>query len=452
MLCRGLCRAMTSRPTEGRTVRGFLASASVGPSALLIEGEPGIGKTTLWLAAVEQARARGFRVLSARAAAAESVLAYTALADLLDGVDAAAWADLPAPQRLAVDQVLLRADNGTATDQRAVAAAFLSVVERLADDGPVLLAIDDLQWLDPSSMHVVAFARAAAHRTRRVILAACAPKSATVPGASWLQMPRPDAVNRIRLQPVEYSRSARRGVGTVAQVVLASDDRPHPRGVWRKPFLRNRIGPRDRRAGARHRNVATAHAGRSRAGTDRQPRSRRARCAARRLMHGRADGRTGVERHDQRRRSSWWSCSRTPRARASSPSTATGSASHIPYWPEACTPRPHRGNAERCIDGSPRSSTNPNCGRGTWHWPRPAVTHVTLRALDDAAESARMRGAPAAAAELMDLAIGLGGDYRRSAGCSRRSTISMRVTANARRPCWRTPSSSCRRATCAQRR
>ena len=37
------------------------------------------------------------------------------------------------------------------TDQRAVAAAFLSVVDRLADDGPVLLAIDDLQWLDPSS-------------------------------------------------------------------------------------------------------------------------------------------------------------------------------------------------------------------------------------------------------------------------------------------------------------
>ena len=40
--------------------------------------------------------------------------------------------------------------------------------------------------------------------------------------------------------------------------------------------------------------------------------------------------------------------------------------------------------------------------------------HVTLRALDTAAESARMRGAPAAAAELMDLAIGLGGDTARS--------------------------------------
>ena len=94
---------------EGRSVNAFLTSTAVGPSALLIEGEPGIGKTTLWLAAVEQAKARGFRVLSTRAAAAESVLAYTALADMLDEVDSATWTDLPGPHKLAVDQVLLRA-------------------------------------------------------------------------------------------------------------------------------------------------------------------------------------------------------------------------------------------------------------------------------------------------------------------------------------------------------
>ena len=56
-----------SRPAEGRMIAGFLASATSEPSALLIEGEPGIGKTTLWLAALEQARDKGFRVLSARA-------------------------------------------------------------------------------------------------------------------------------------------------------------------------------------------------------------------------------------------------------------------------------------------------------------------------------------------------------------------------------------------------
>src|SRR6476646_1048247 len=63
-----------SRPLDGRSVSGFLASATSEPSALLIEGETGIGKTTLWLAALDLAEAKGFRVLSARAAAAESVL------------------------------------------------------------------------------------------------------------------------------------------------------------------------------------------------------------------------------------------------------------------------------------------------------------------------------------------------------------------------------------------
>ena len=76
---------MESRPTESRRIAGFLACATSEPSALLIEGETGIGKTTLWLSALKLAGDKGFRVLSARAAAAESVLAYTALADLLDG-------------------------------------------------------------------------------------------------------------------------------------------------------------------------------------------------------------------------------------------------------------------------------------------------------------------------------------------------------------------------------
>ena len=62
-------------------------------------------------------------------------------------------------QRIAVDRVLLRASSdGPATDQRVVAAAFATVVDRLAVDAPVLVAIDDVQWLDPSSQAVVAYA------------------------------------------------------------------------------------------------------------------------------------------------------------------------------------------------------------------------------------------------------------------------------------------------------
>jgi predicted ATP-dependent serine protease len=76
------------KPTAGvRAVTEFLRSASQQPSALVIEGEPGIGKTTLWLLAVEQARDRGYQVFSARVGQAESALAYAAVADLLRDID-----------------------------------------------------------------------------------------------------------------------------------------------------------------------------------------------------------------------------------------------------------------------------------------------------------------------------------------------------------------------------
>src|ERR1700716_893685 len=147
-----MAAGMASRPVEEGAVAEFLDSASRGRSGFLFDGGRGVGKSTLWLTGQQRARELGFQVLSARVAAAESVLAYTSLADLLSGVDPANWADLPDPQRVAVDRLLLRGPAaGATTDRRAVAAAFLSIVERLTDDGPVLLAIDDLQWLHPST-------------------------------------------------------------------------------------------------------------------------------------------------------------------------------------------------------------------------------------------------------------------------------------------------------------
>src|SRR5262245_13195943 len=185
---------MASRPAEEEALGEFLAAATNSPSALLVDGEAGIGKTTVWLAGLEQARGRGFQVLSARAVDAESVLAYASLADLLTVVDHDTWADLPEPQRIAIDRVLLRERTADAvTDQRAVAAAFLSVIDRLTEDGPLLLAVDDLQWLDPSSQHVVAFA--ARRLSGPVGLLATVRTEPDRSGAiSWLHLPRPDAV------------------------------------------------------------------------------------------------------------------------------------------------------------------------------------------------------------------------------------------------------------------
>lgn len=150
---------VVSREGESRAVGEFLASVRSGPCALLVQGEAGIGKTTVWLAGLERAQELGFRVLSTRPTSAESVLAYSSLADLLGGLDNDIFAGLPPPQRLAIDQVLLRVGaDGPVTDQRAVTAAFLSVIERLAEQSSVLVAIDDLQWLDLPSAHIVSSA------------------------------------------------------------------------------------------------------------------------------------------------------------------------------------------------------------------------------------------------------------------------------------------------------
>jgi DNA-binding CsgD family transcriptional regulator len=193
---------VVSRPLEFRAVSEFLQSACVQPSGLIIEGEAGIGKTTLWLAAVEHARERCYRVLSARVGQTESVLAYAAVADLLGDVAPELIAGLPDLQRIAVDHVLLRASSdGPATDHRVVAAALVSIVDSLAADAPVLVAIDDVQWFDQSSQAVLDFAaRRFDGPVGLLITERSEPDGGTAAG--WLQLARPDGLDRIRLGPL----------------------------------------------------------------------------------------------------------------------------------------------------------------------------------------------------------------------------------------------------------
>ena len=103
---------VVGRSAEFRAIADFFTSVNDQPGGLLVQGDAGIGKTTLWLAALEQARGRGFHVLSARAWEAESVLAYGTLADLLGEVSAEVLAGLPDVQRIAVDRVQFRGVTG----------------------------------------------------------------------------------------------------------------------------------------------------------------------------------------------------------------------------------------------------------------------------------------------------------------------------------------------------
>ena len=124
---------MVSRERELASAADAFERIRAGPAALLIEGEPGIGKTTLWRAAVDAARERGFCVLEARPAEAEALLSHAALGDLLTPVLDPALAGLPPPQRRALEVALLLADpEGEPPDRRAIGIALLATLRGLA--------------------------------------------------------------------------------------------------------------------------------------------------------------------------------------------------------------------------------------------------------------------------------------------------------------------------------
>src|SRR5262249_61341617 len=90
---------------------------------------------------------------------AEARLSFAWLGDLLEGVLDAELRRLPSPQRRALEVALLLADPvGSAPEPRAVAVAFLAVIRHLSASGPVVLAVDDLQWLDDPSARGLEFA------------------------------------------------------------------------------------------------------------------------------------------------------------------------------------------------------------------------------------------------------------------------------------------------------
>ena len=113
----------------------------------------------------------GYRILRATPSTAETRLSFAALADLLEPTLADTLPTLPAPQRRALEVALLLEDaEGQPPDQRAVAVAFLGGVRTLAQAGPLVIAVDDVQWLDGPSAFVLEFALRRLQEERVVFL------------------------------------------------------------------------------------------------------------------------------------------------------------------------------------------------------------------------------------------------------------------------------------------
>ena len=136
----------------------FLDALPAGAGALLLSGEAGIGKTTVWREGLDGARQRRYRTLSCGPVEAETRLSYAALGDLLEPVLEDALPTLPEPQRRALEVALLRVpSSGARADQRAVSLAVLGCLRSAATTDPVVLAIDDIQWMDLPSLRVLQF-------------------------------------------------------------------------------------------------------------------------------------------------------------------------------------------------------------------------------------------------------------------------------------------------------
>ena len=125
-------RQLVGRDDELGAIIGVLDSPEQLPGAVVLPGEAGIGKTTLWLAGIDAAAARGYRILSSRPSGAETRFSFAGLTDLLGDAAADVVAELPPIQRRALEAALLLGEAEIDADDRAVAAAFLAALRRLA--------------------------------------------------------------------------------------------------------------------------------------------------------------------------------------------------------------------------------------------------------------------------------------------------------------------------------
>src|SRR5688500_8835538 len=193
---------LIAREAELVVIDRFLLAAARRPAGLVFEGPAGIGKSALVRAAVDEARKRGVRVLSARPSGAEATWAYQSLTDLLGGAEDV-LASLPDPQRRALEVALLRSPAPEAEEApaqaRAISLGAITALRSLARGGPLLLAIDDAPWMDAASAAVLT---SAVRRLGDAPIGVLLTQRVEQPGATPLDLAAAMQTERLWLAPL----------------------------------------------------------------------------------------------------------------------------------------------------------------------------------------------------------------------------------------------------------
>ena len=194
------------RGSELAAVAAVLDRGASGLAALVVEGEAGIGKSTVWEAAVEAAADHVWLVRVSRPAQSEQGLTLAGLTDLFGGVDDETLGRLPAPQRQALEIALLRIQpGGESPDQRTLSVAVAGLLRLLAAERPVLIAIDDAQWLDESTAAILAYALRRLLDQPVGLLATVRTGAETPASTGLLAAVPPDRLERVALGPMHLA-------------------------------------------------------------------------------------------------------------------------------------------------------------------------------------------------------------------------------------------------------
>lgn len=147
--------SLLGRARELAAIDAFLARAEADGAALLLTGEPGVGKSALLDAAARAAALGGARVVRAGGVEFETDVSFAGLHQLVDQL-ANDLVQLPTPSRDALE-VALGLGSGPAPDRLTVLGAALAILRHAAARTPLLVVVDDMHWLDRATASVIGF-------------------------------------------------------------------------------------------------------------------------------------------------------------------------------------------------------------------------------------------------------------------------------------------------------